>query len=203
MIKILFATHNQGKIKSYRELFGEVEGLELLTLKDLAISFKVDEPFLTPEENSAHKARTYGELSKMPVLAIDESVTTNFLPDGEQPGVMVRRFRNNRELSDLEILNVWQEVFTATPLVNRQFIWDFRLSYYDPKSRELKTVKAEQIDSVAENFSQIIDPGYPMSSFLIPSGANKTYSELNSQEYLEIDRKNLKPFLKFVREIVK
>ena len=200
-MKLLLATHNQGKIKRYRELFAELKNLELLTLADLNITDKIDEPFSTPEENSIHKARQYGSLSQLPTIAIDEAVLTNFLPDNEQPGVLVRRFKENRELSDVEILDMWSDIFKNYPEQDLKFIWDFSLSYYNPETEELKTIKAVQLDSVARNFSKIIDPGYPMSSFLVPQNFDKTYSELSKEEYATVDKNNLKAFLEFVSDI--
>ena len=200
-MKLLLATHNQGKIKRYRNLFAELKNLELITLADLNITTKVDEPFNTPEENSVHKAREYGHLSQLPTIAIDEAVTTNFLPENEQPGVLVRRFKENRELSDLEILDLWRGIFKNYPDQDLKFIWDFSLSYYHPETKELKTIKAEQIDVVADKFSKIIDPGYPMSSFMIPQSSNKTYSELTDDEYLVVDKNNLKQFLDFLNNL--
>lgn len=201
-MKLLLATHNQGKIKRYRNLFSEIKNLELITLADLNITVKVEEPFNTPEENSLHKAREYGKLSKLPTIAIDEAVTTNFLPADEQPGVLVRRFKENRELSDLEILDLWRGIFAKHPNQDLKFIWDFSLSYYNSENEENQTIKAGQIDTVASEFSKIIDPGYPMSSFMIPQNSIKTYSELSEVEYLLVDQTNLKPFLDFVSQKV-
>jgi len=200
-MKLLLATHNQGKIKRYRNLFSEIKNLELITLADLGITAKVDEPFNTPEENSIHKAREYGRLSNLPTIAIDEAVTTNFLPENEQPGVLVRRFKENRGLSDLEILDLWRGIFKNYPNQDLKFIWDFSLSYYHPETEELKTIKTAQLDSVAIEFSKIIDHGYPMSSFLIPQNLTKTYSELTSEEFLLVDKNNLKPFLDFINNL--
>lgn len=202
MKTILLATHNQGKIKRYKQLFAGLENLKLVTLAELGIDLKVDEPYNTPEENSAHKAREYGSLSQMPTIAVDDSVTTNFLPDDEQPGVMVRRAKDGRELSDQEMLERWREIFDLYPHPNRQFVWTFGLSYYDPTSNELKTVKAEQINSVADKFSDVIDPGYPMSSFLIPQDLDRPHSELSPEDRLLTDKKRLEDFLSFVTAIV-
>ena len=201
-MKILLATHNQGKIKRYRNLFAEFQNIDLITLDDLGIAAKVDEPFDTPEENSIHKAKEYGHLSDIQTIAIDEAVTTNFLPENEQPGVLVRRFKKNRELSDLEMLDIWREIFLKHPEQDLKFFWNFCLSYYNPKTKELQTIKSAQTDSVAKEFSKIIDPGYPMSSFLIPDNFDCPYSELSKEECLAVDRKNLKPFLDFVKTII-
>ncbi len=201
-MKVLLATHNQGKIKRYQALFANLERLELITLADLEITAKVDEPFATAAENSLHKAKYYSQLAGLATIAIDEAVRTNFLPDNEQPGVLVRRFRKNRELTDEEVLVIWQEILQAYPQTEHQFIWDFSLSYYDPLSKEAKTASAVQINTVATNFSKIINPGYPMSSFLVPVGFNCPYAELNEAEKLLVDQKNLAPFVDFITAII-
>ncbi len=201
-MKALLATHNQGKIKRYQALFADLEDLELVTLADLKITAKVDEPFATARENSIHKAKYYGQLSGLATIAIDEAVQTNFLPDNEQPGVFVRRFKKDRELTDEEVLLIWQEIFTAYPQTEHQFIWDFSLSYYDPVIEEAQTASAVQINTVAPVFSTIINPGYPMSSFLMPLGFEKPYAELTDAEKLMVDQKNLAPFVEFVAKIV-
>ena len=202
MTTILLATHNQGKIKRYKQLFADLEDLKLVTLAELDIDLKVDEPFSTSAENSAHKAREYGRLSNLPAISIDEAVITNFLPEGQQPGVLVRRFKTGRELTDQEMLEQWQEILSQYLDDNRQFVWDFCMSYYQPENDELKIVKAVQIDSVAKEFSPVIDPGYPMSSFLIPEMFDKPYSELTAEEFLLSDQTTLKPFLDFMTELV-
>ena len=51
---------------------------------------KVDEPFATSMENAWHKARYYARLVRIPVLAVDEELYTNFLPEHLQPGVPFR-----------------------------------------------------------------------------------------------------------------
>lgn len=202
METILLATHNEGKIKRYKALFKDIKNLKILTLKDLEVSLKVDEPFGTPLENSAHKARQYGEHTNLATIAIDEAVLTNFLPDNQQPGVFVRRLSRGKDLSDVEVLKKWKEIFLRHPKADKKFIWDFRLSYYQPKNKDLQTVGATQINTVAREFSNIINPGYPMSSFLVPEGLDRPYSTLDEDDSLSVDKKNLKPFFDFINKIV-
>lgn len=122
----------------------------------------------------------------MPTIAIDEALTTNFLPEKEQPGVFVRRFnKDKRELSDSEVLDIWKKITQLYPGENRQFIWDFRLTYYNPQNNILKTVKAIQKDYLTDIFSDKINPGYPMSSFLVPNEYKKPYVEIDSGELLK------------------
>lgn len=203
MKKILIATHNQGKFKRYKNLFSDFTNLEILSLQDLNISIKIDEPYDNSEDNSIFKVKEYAKISLLPTIAIDEALTTNFLPKDEQPGVFVRRFnKDRRELSDLEVLDIWKEISRLYPGENRQFIWDFGLSYYNPQNKILKTAKAVQRDFFADIFSNKINHGYPMSSFLVPEGYKKPYVELNSNELLEIDKKNLEPFTILLKSIL-
>lgn len=199
---ILIATHNQGKIKRYRRLFANITNLNLVTLAELGISHKADEPFSTPKENSIHKAKIYGDLSQLPTIAIDEAVGTNFLPDNEQPGVFVRRFRSGRDLTDTEVLVIWQEIFKIYNQADRQFIWDFSLAYYNPADRFIKNAQARQINTVAPEFSKVIDPGYPMSSFLVPTGFDRPHSELSAEECLMVDQINLGLFVELLADVV-
>ena len=202
-MKILIATHNPGKLKRYQNLFAGFTDLELISLRDLNITIKIDEPHNSPEENSVFKAKEYSKISLLPTIAVDEALTTNFLPKNEQPGVFVRRFnKEKRELSDLEVIETWKKISQLYPGENRRFIWDFRMSYFDIHSNLLKTTKAVQNDFLAAKFSDKINPGYPMSSFLVPEGYNKPYVELDSQELLKIDKKNLEPFSLLLKSIL-
>ncbi len=202
MFTLLIASHNQSKIKRYQNLFVNIAGLKLVTLAELGITLKANEPFNTPRENAEYKAKMYGDLSHLPTIAIDEAVTTNFLPNDEQPGVFVRRLGGDREMNDEEILDAWKKIFTLYPGDDHEFTWDFRMSYYNPKTDTLKSARAVQVNKVATTFSPIVNPGYPMSSFLIPSGYDQSHSTLSLEERLQVDRRNLQPFVELVTEIV-
>lgn len=202
MNKVLIATHNQGKLRRYKNLFADFINLEILSLQDLNIDIKVNEPFNNSRDNSIFKAKEYARLSSLPTIAIDEALNTNFLPENDQPGVFVRRFnKDKRELSDLEVLDIWRAISKEYPGDNRQFIWNFSLSYYNPDNNVLKTTKAIQRDYFANVFSDKINPGYPMSSFLIPDGYSTPYVDLNEEDLLIIDKKNLNPFIVLLGDI--
>ena len=195
-MKILIATHNQAKFERYTRLLKDIPNIELLSLKDLGITTKVDEPFETAQENAEHKAREYAKLTQLPTLAIDEATTTNFLPENEQPGVYVRRFADkNKEMTDEEALTIWQQLFQKYPQKDKQFIWDFSIAFYNPTTDQLHTSKAVMTSKVADTFSNIREKGYPMSSFLIPTTATKPYADLTNEEKLESDKKIFQTFM--------
>lgn len=199
---ILLATHNPAKIKRYRALLGDLPGLELKTLADLAITARPDEPFATAEANAIHKAKEYARLSGLPTLAIDEAVTTNFLPDNEQPGVMVRRLTGGRELTDQEVLAAWQEILARYPGEGREVVWEYWLAFADPDRPDIRTARVFKPSRVTDIFSPVVNAGYPMSSFLIAPGYDRPFSELSEAEKLASDRRTLKPFREFVERIL-
>ena len=196
-MKILIATHNPAKFERYRQLLKDIPGITLVSLTDLRITQKVDEPFSTARENAIHKAKFYASLSHLPTLAIDEATKTNFLPDNEQPGVFVRRFANtDKEMTDEEQLKYWKQIFDKYPEENKEFEWDFSIAYSTPDKHQLYIDQAIMLTSVAKNFSPTLVPGYPMSSFLIHKGTNKPHAELTEEEKLHADREIFQSFIK-------
>lgn len=168
-MKILLATHNASKLERYKKILGVIDFIELISLKDLGITKKVDEDYETNVENALHKAREYGKISGFITVAIDEAVMTNFLPDNEQPGIYARRFsKNKNELTDEEVVEAWREIFEIYPQDDKQFIWNFAVAYFNPKNNCKEVRCVENILYRAKYFSSCKSNGYPMSIFLSP-----------------------------------
>ncbi len=87
-MKIVIATNSSGKLNEYKELLGEK--FELLSLSDIGFFEEIEETGSTFEENSLIKAKTVFDFCKMPVLADDSGLMTDFL-DGA-PGVYSARY---------------------------------------------------------------------------------------------------------------
>jgi hypothetical protein len=77
------------------------------------------------------------------------------------------------------------------------------LSYYNPENNILKIAKAVQKDYFTDIFSDKINSGDPMSSFLVPDGYTKPYVELNQEDLSNIDKKNLIPFIALLQDVCK
>lgn len=203
-MKLLVATHNPSKFQRYKRLLNGIPNLELLSLVDVGITDKVNEPFYNARDNAEYKAKEYAKMSGLPTIAIDEATSTNFLPDNEQPGVFVRRFTNKeKEMTDEESLAVWHELFQKYPQNPKRFIWDFSIAYYNPQFDELHYSKVIMKSTVAEKFSDQIEKGYPMSSFLVVDGSTKPYVQLSDEEKLEVDKSFFKDFIHDFKSWVK
>jgi len=187
-MNILIASHNNSKIQRYSLVLRQIPNIQVLSLADVGITYKAKEPFETAKENSIYKSREYAKLANMATLAIDEAVTTNFLPDHEQPGVYVRRFMTkDRELTDEEALHIWKSILDRYPQQDKEFIWDFSISYYNPAKEVSHYHKVTMHSFVANSFSTRIQEGYPMSSFLRSEESTKPYVELSEQESQALD----------------
>ena len=89
MRKLLVATHNQGKVREYRELLAELP-LEVTYLDAEGITLEVEETGSTFEENAVLKARTYAQVSGLWTWADDSGLQVDAL-DGA-PGVYSARY---------------------------------------------------------------------------------------------------------------
>jgi XTP/dITP diphosphohydrolase len=88
-MKLLIATHNQGKLAEYRELLQELP-VELTSLMEQGIGFEPEETGATFEANATLKAAAFAELSGLPTLADDSGLEIDAL--GGAPGVQSARY---------------------------------------------------------------------------------------------------------------
>lgn len=98
--KIVFASHNKGKIKEVRSL---LLGVEVLSLGDVGFFADIDETGTTFEENSYLKAKAVFDFCHMATLADDSGLCVDALNGA--PGVYSARYagkdgddKRNREL---------------------------------------------------------------------------------------------------------
>lgn len=87
--RLLIATTNQGKIREYREILGDLP-VDLVTPADIGLSLEVDETGETFRENSALKAQAFYEASGLITFSEDSGLEIDAL-HGE-PGVYSARW---------------------------------------------------------------------------------------------------------------
>ncbi|MGC8754389.1 MAG: XTP/dITP diphosphatase [Thermosulfidibacteraceae bacterium] len=91
-MKIVVATKNQGKIREIKELLGDIEGLEILSMIDFddLKDVEIEENGATFEENAYIKALFVAKKTGLPALADDSGLEVDVL--GGRPGVKSARF---------------------------------------------------------------------------------------------------------------
>lgn len=89
MQKLLIATHNQGKVREYRELLADLP-VAITFLTELGITEDVEETEATFEGNAILKARSYAAMTGLWAWADDSGLEVDAL-DG-RPGVWSARY---------------------------------------------------------------------------------------------------------------
>jgi XTP/dITP diphosphohydrolase len=90
--KLLVATTSAGKLREWQALLNDLP-LELLTLREVDISFDVDETGSTYAANAVLKAEAYGKASQLLTLAEDSGLSVAALNGG--PGVRSARWEGD------------------------------------------------------------------------------------------------------------
>jgi XTP/dITP diphosphohydrolase len=90
--QLLLATTSSGKLREWQDLLEDLP-LELLALRDVGITFDVDETGSTYVANALLKAQAYGEASQLLTLAEDSGLSVAALNGG--PGVRSARWEGN------------------------------------------------------------------------------------------------------------
>ncbi len=88
-MKLLVATNNQGKLKEFNEILGEL-GIECVSLRDMGITADVEETGTTFLENALLKAKEIYNIAKIPTISDDSGLLVDAL-NGE-PGVYSARY---------------------------------------------------------------------------------------------------------------
>lgn len=89
-MKLVVATTSAHKLSEIRELLRDVEGLEVLSLRDFEPLEEPEENGLTMLENARIKAQSYARAFKLPTLADDSGIEVDAL--GGAPGVHSARW---------------------------------------------------------------------------------------------------------------
>lgn len=177
-MKLLFATTNPAKIKRYADVLIN-DGIEVLTLKDLNINIKVAETGKDALENAELKAKAYFEVSKIPTIAIDDTLYIEGIPEDKEPGTHVRRV-GNKELTDDEMLEYYTSLvkeYGGKLIAN----WVYGLVIYNGK-------EAKKYSWSNDDFYLVATPckkrniGYPLDSISIDKRFNKYFAELTDSE---------------------
>ena len=88
-MKLLVATNNQGKLKEFNKILGEL-GITCVSLRDMGITAEVEETGTTFLENALLKAKEIYQIAKIPTISDDSGLIVDAL--GGEPGVYSARY---------------------------------------------------------------------------------------------------------------
>ncbi len=167
-MKLLFASHNQGKVREAREILARV-GYDVLSLDDVKITEDVDETGQTMQENAQLKAEYFAQTSQLMTVADDSGLEIVALAGW--PGVKSHRIvdgsdeqRNALVLSKMNGVNDREAQFRTV------------LCLVDPEHQQVKFFEGTVKGQIALQPSGTAGFGY--DPIFIPSGYQQTFAEL-------------------------
>ena len=185
MKEILFATSNQSKVNRFYDKLLD-NNIKLLSLKDLDIDLDVEENGNTAIENALIKARAYYNETKLPVMAMDDTLYLENVPDNLQPGMYVRRV-NGKKLSDEEMIEHYSSLadkYGDNGKITARWIYGMAIIN---NGVEYTYTWSKEDFYITNTPSNKINPGYPLNSISINKKLNKYFTDITLE-----DKKNIK-----------
>ncbi len=189
--EIVFASHNEGKIKEIKKLLAPY-GIKVKSALDMNLP-DVEETGKTFEENSLLKSRTIAKLVNMPCLADDSGLCVDAL-DGA-PGVYSARYAPNRDFDKgMEKLLAEMEK-SPNKSRNAHFSCVISLAWPDGQYK----VFAGQVDGKIA-FHKMGAGGFGYDPLFVPEGFTSSFAQMSQEEKNKISHRGravekLKDFL--------
>ena len=184
MKKVLFATGNPSKVKRFSEKLKK-KGIELITLKDIEDKLEVEENGKNAIENAIIKAKAYSKIVDIPVLAMDDNLYLENVPEEKQPGTHVRRI-NGKTLNDDEMIEHYiklvKEFGNSGKLICK---WIYGIAIINKGKINTYTWSKEDLYLV-DKPSNKINPGYPLNRISINKKLNKYFTDMTEEDRLMV-----------------
>lgn len=189
--EIVFASHNEGKIKEIKKLLAPY-GIKVKSALDMNLP-DVEETGKTFEENSLLKSRTIAKLVNMPCLADDSGLCVDALNGA--PGVYSARYAPNRDFDKgMEKLLAEMEK-SPNKSRNAHFSCVISLAWPDGQYK----VFAGQVDGKIALHKMGVG-GFGYDQLFVPEGFTSSFAQMSQEEKNKISHRGravekLKDFL--------
>lgn len=195
MKKILFATENQSKAKRFKNGLLKND-IEIITINDLEKKVNIEENGNNAIENALIKARAYANVYNYPVLAMDDNLYIEGIPENKQPGMYVRRV-NGKRLNDEEMIEYYTNL-AKTYGKNGKLTcrWVYGMALIN-NGKEFTYTWSKEDFYIVDKPSSKIDVGYPLNTISINKKINKYFTDLTEEDKKQIqeDESNVIEFI--------
>ena len=180
MKKVFFATENESKVSRFRKGLLEKD-IEILTINDLDKKVEIEENGKNAIENAIIKAKAYANIVDLPVLAMDDNLYIEGIPENKQPGMFVRRV-NGKRLNDEEMIeyysNLAYEYGENGKLTCR---WVYGIAIVNNGTEKTYTWSKEDF-YIVDKKTEKINPGYPLNSISINKKLDKYFTDITEED---------------------
>lgn len=198
MKDVLFATNNPSKLERFRKYYEPI-GINIVSPKDTEIELEVEEDGKTPEKNALIKALAYHNASQIPVFAVDYGLRIENFPEEKQPGVNVRRIPGFAERpGDQDLLDYYTEGL-KTVGGESEGEWTAAIALVTTGG-QTHTANFNRTTVFTSERSNKITPGEPLNSIQIDPDTGKYFSDLNEEEWMEIQQRGESRYIEFMKK---
>ena len=176
-MKIVFATHNQGKLAEMKRLLSGLD-IELLGAEEAGVMEDVVEDGKTFKENVLKKAMFVAKRTGEWTIADDSGLCIDAF-DG-QPGVHTARWAGEK-VSKEKLADYTIEKMKDIPASNRMAFWKCVIVLIGPDGRNW--MFDGRVDGIiALQKKGLPKPALPYDPIFIPNGEARTFSEMSDEE---------------------
>ncbi len=176
-MKLIFATHNLGKLKEMRDMLAELK-FDVLSADEAGVTDDVVEDGTTFKENALKKAHHVAEKSHEWAVADDSGICINALNGA--PGIYSARWAGPNA-SDDELVAYTLERMKDVPDAERGVKFMSCVALVAPDGREW-TFEGQVNGSLAREPRGTHRPKLPYDLLCIPEGHDRTFAEMSDEE---------------------
>ncbi len=192
--KLLIGSGNPGKIERWKNY---LDGIELITPKDLDLNLEINEGMTSLKENSILKAGIYAKESNYPSLSEDTGLFIEEL--GGRPGVAARRWGGELpdNVSDEDFKEFVKNKISHLENPNAYFKSVISIAYPNGRTESI-TQKIEGVLDKSRLEDDSFTKGFPLSAVFVFNSTGKTWVEMNLEEKRFIDQDVIEQVKKIV-----
>ena len=169
-MKIIFASHNQGKVKELKKLLSSK--YTLLSLNDIGCNDQIEEKGATLEENAQIKADYVRYKYGLDCFSDDSGLEIEALKGA--PGVNSARYAGPEKNNDVNIKKIWDELKGNSNPKAR-----FRSVFFVHLNGRKFTIQGNVEGKII--FEKRGSSGFGYDSIFIPKNYDKTFAELEDK----------------------
>ena len=181
-MKLVVATHNQGKIREFKAVFHNL-GIEVVGVGELVHVPEPEETGTTFLENARIKAQYYMKATNLPCMADDSGLAVDAL--GGAPGVYSARYAGpdcDDEANNIKLVHELQ----AVPFENRtaHYVCELVLAYPDDRELIARGTCSGLIQDTPEG-----DGGFGYDPYFYVPELKKTMAQISMEEKNKISHR--------------
>lgn len=187
MKELLFATGNPSKVERFYDKLIK-RNIKLISLNDIECKdIEINENGKNATENALIKVRAYSKIiNDMPIMAMDDTLYLENVPEDKQPGTYVRRV-NGKRLSDEEMIEYYSNLAKEYGIEGKITCrWVYSIAIIDENGKESIFNWNKEDFYMVDKVDSKRDIGYPLNSISINKKLNKYFTDMTEEDKLNV-----------------